>query len=109
MTTEKSLATLIDQVDDLLHKHADDNQRAMVSCQKTFDVQFPQLVMHRNQLMCALKDLFFEKTTKALRRSQLFMFCHDHGYELISHHQEIGVRSIIQMRLSNYDLVALFE
>lgn len=102
-------ARLIDDVDSIVSESttvAKDGNRLVLSRSRTKDgqqsVQFNQ---KKGQLLEAMRETFIEQQTKAVRLSQLLIFCHQTGLELVTHHSTPHIRACALVRAPGFDIV----
>jgi hypothetical protein len=100
---------MIDEVDILVSESTTvvtDGNRLVLSRNRNKDgQQSVNFNKKKGQLLEAMRDTFIEPATKAVRLSQLLIFCHQNGLELVTHHSTPHIRACALVRAPGFDIV----
>lgn len=102
-------ARMIDEVDDLVSNVSfvtAGGNRLVLSRNRNKDGQQSVTFNKKKvQLLEAMRETFIEPATKAVRLSQLLIFCHQNGLELVTHHSTPHIRACALVRAPGFDIV----
>lgn len=107
-TTYKRCAELIDAVDEIVASSTvveENGVRLVLSRNRTRGSDPVQFNRTKGQLLEELKNTFIEPISKSVRLSQLIMFCHSSGLELVTHHVTPHIRASALVRTPSFDIV----
>lgn len=100
-------AALIDKIDEIFANTLTGTsyQRPVLSASRDAGLRNANQQSLKNRLLTEMRECFVEKNVCSLRLSTILLFCHNHGFKLVTHYIKKNERASFFIRTNSFDLI----